>query len=386
MILTNKMGLPESVVNVIRRQIYKPREDRVRVSELIHNPLIKRLTLDHWDEITADASEFFNVLLGTSVHYILEQMAGANVLTEFTMQMDIPGTDKHLKGTLDRCVVTKRRMEDHKVVSVWSLIFGAEDGYEDYQAQQNLYRWMLKNLTGMDMKELRLNAYLKDWSQRDAERDKKYPEIPFQFINLPVWTDDQTKGYVNDRLKVHFSDPVECTPHEKWQKQTTFAIKAPNAAKAKMAKSHITNDYIKSKAEAVEVIKSKGWLQDLETGKLIIETRVGECVKCERYCLVRDICPYSDKSKVKHIEAKQDNVVDVSDKVQKVNETPIVEQPVIPQPETEVVDNPPPAKTVESKVVEPEKKEEPKSKTERKEKKRRGRPPGSKNKKKADKK
>jgi len=66
MIITNKHNVPNTIVNVVKANLQKPSRDVMRVSEIKNNPMVKHLTLKHWDEITQDVTDFHVEHVGNS--------------------------------------------------------------------------------------------------------------------------------------------------------------------------------------------------------------------------------------------------------------------------------------------------------------------------------
>jgi len=57
MILTNKFGLPDTIVNVLKRPQYSKGAAHISVTELLSPPQLVQLRAKHSDEIEQDASD-----------------------------------------------------------------------------------------------------------------------------------------------------------------------------------------------------------------------------------------------------------------------------------------------------------------------------------------
>ena len=277
MILTNKHNIPVALYNVIKKNIYKPTYDYTRVTELISAPLVKELTIKHWNEITADASDFLFSILGQSVHYILEQGTPENALGE--ERMSWKGKDGILSGKSD--LYHNEGIEDWKVTSVFSFLLGLK---EEWEAQLNVYKF-LWNMNHFPVKSLKINAILRDWMRGKAKFDMTYPQIPFLSYKVPLWDDKKAMEYVNTRFTIHQLGSVECTPHERWERPDSWAIKKEGNKKA----TRVLDTEIEAK-QYIENMKDEKAKE-----KMIIEHRLGERIKCNDYCLPRDFCPFNQK-------------------------------------------------------------------------------------------
>ncbi len=275
MILSNIHNLPSGIFNAVLNSIQEPKADVIRVTELINPPLCKQLALKNWDTITADASEFLWSLLGTGIHSVLATDE-AGVLIE--KRITAPIYDEILSGQVDRYIEKTQTIADYKSTSVWSYLFGIKP---EWVAQLNLYKYLLET-TGRTVKKLTINMILRDW-QTSKSVQADYPKIPFAVINIPVWDRDKTNEYITERIKIHQSEPLSCSPDERWQRKSTFAVMKEGRKSAVRVKDtqEEAQDYLDTEVKAVDQKKCQ-----------VVE-RVGEALKCKTYCLCRDICPYN---------------------------------------------------------------------------------------------
>ncbi len=275
MILTNIHNLPSGIFNAVVKSIQEPQAGVIRVTELINPPLCKKLTLENWDTITADASEFLWSLLGTGIHSVLAKDE-VDVLIE--KRITAPIYDEILSGQIDRFIKKTQTIADYKSTSVWSYLFGIKP---EWVSQLNLYKYLLET-TGYTVKRLTINMILRDWQMSKAVQSD-YPKIPFAVIDIPVWDRDKTNAYITERVKIHQAEPIPCSPDERWQRKSTFAVMKEGRKSAVRVKDsqEEAQDYLDTEVKAVDQKKCQ-----------VVE-RVGEALKCKSYCLVRDICPYN---------------------------------------------------------------------------------------------
>lgn len=305
--ITNRYNLPENIVNAIKAGIYKPRKDRVGVSQLINAPLIRQLTLKHWDNLEEDVSDRLWALLGTSVHYILEKGTPENAFGEEKLIVNTP------KGTISgkSDLYHNEEVSDWKITSVYSFLLGAKP---EWEAQLNVYKWLWEQ-NGFVVKKLTINAILRDWVRSKTLIDPEYPKIPFKTINVPMWDKDKIHFYILNRLELHSKEPLECTPEEKWVRPTTWAVMEEGKKRAKrvldteekaMKWLEDNSDFYIDILEGLYLVMKKGLkkpkgefmtkeealdhIKEEET--LYVVKRKGINVKCESYCNVSAFCPF----------------------------------------------------------------------------------------------
>jgi hypothetical protein len=267
--ITNHFNIPQAFVNAIGTP-YKPKTDSIGVTALIDSPLIRQLTIDHWDELEQDASDMIWMLLGNAVHYVLEKGAPLDAFGEEKLSVQI-GNMK-LTGKSD--IYHNRGIEDYKVTSVWSFVLGVKDAWI---AQLNIYKWLWEQL-GFPVDTLKINAILRDWQKGKAKFDPTYPQNNTISADIPMWSTPIVTEYIFDRLAYHAINPApECTPEEKWQRESSFAVMKGDNKRATRV--------FDTEAEAQEYAKSDS--------KYHVESRPGECVRCQDYCIVKSVCPYN---------------------------------------------------------------------------------------------
>lgn len=323
---TNKADLPEGIVNAIINDTYDKGKADYSVSQLNMPPQMLWLIKKHWDEITVDVSDEIWKLLGSNVHYILEKSQDASIekiaelrkyklekiqqlIKENQPNVDLLSqiktvlnqtepkpnpflmTEERFYGTLGGIVISgkpdwydllSKRIEDYKITSVWKII---RKDYEDYEAQLNIYKWLLDE-NGFDVTQLQINAILKDWKKYEMQRDENYPAIPVVKLNIPVWDKLFSVRYILERLErheqvKHLKDAEEvakhfpCTSKERWHGEDKYAIMKPGNSRA--------SKIFDKREEAELFLKS-------QSGDYVIEERPGVDKRCEEYCLVRDFC------------------------------------------------------------------------------------------------
>ena len=88
--------------------------------------------------------------------------------------------------------------------------------------------------------------------------------------------------YIETRVQLHMNpDPPVCTARDKWERETTYAVKKEGAKRAVKVYETL--------AEAEAHVNEK------PTDNLSIETRKGEAVRCLSYCPARNFCNEAGK-------------------------------------------------------------------------------------------
>ena len=286
---TNKHKLPKSLVDLVENMVYDPRESdpkRIGITTLIQNPRIKLLTLAHWEEIETDVSDYLWLLLVNAVHYVLgkieqDREKSSERLIEEKLVKVIDGIT--IVGKLDLYEYLTGSIEDWKITSVWSVRFGDHDNWEE---QLNPYAWLVQD-AGFPVKQLRINAILRDFKKSDRLRYADYPRVPFVTIPIKLWTPEEQLDFIKQRIEIFksaMSVPLDelpiCSPKERWKKDDAYAVyKNTNKSAARVLHT------------AEEADK---WLAKNNDGKskYRIEKRCGTDMKCQEYCNVNKFCSY----------------------------------------------------------------------------------------------
>lgn len=282
--ITNAHSLPEAVYNVLFLPGTPPIKGRYGVVDLCGAPLPRILKMQHWEEIEEDVSDKLFMLLGSSVHYVLEKGAPDSALAEEKLIVNHKGV--YIVGVTD--LYHNSIIEDWKVVSVFSFLLGDKP---EWERQLNCYAWLLGELE-FPVTGLRINAILRDWMKNKALRNPDYPAIPFQMVQVPLWEPDKASAYVEERIALHraaedtMTAPC-CNDEERWAKPTTYAVMKKGNKKASRV--------LETREEA------ETWADFNLFCKFEIVERPGEYTRCQSYCVSRAVCqynPYREEQKV----------------------------------------------------------------------------------------
>lgn len=278
--ITNRHGLPQTIMNVLARPQYSKGEAHASVTELIGSPRIAQLRRAHWEDIEEDASDMVWSLFGSALHNVLEHGKGENHIVEERLFLEMDGWT--ISGAIDLQEVEPDgiTISDYKCTSTWSVM----NDKLDWQRQLNIYAWLVEVVKKTPVKAVQIVAILRDWSAREAETRDDYPPSPITVVPVPLWPMEMREAYVRNRINAHnqalfaaeMDDKLpECTPDECWEKPTTFAIKKKGNKRATIV--------CKTEEEAQHQVNQLG-------EAYVVERRPGERTRCMRFCSVSPWC------------------------------------------------------------------------------------------------
>lgn len=290
--LTNRHGLPQTIINVLQRPQYSKGAAHISATELISSPRIVQLRRAHWDDIEEDASDMVWSLFGSALHNILQHGKDANHIVEERLFQTVDGWT--LSGAIDLQEVTADgiTISDYKCTSVWSVM----NDKMDWQRQLNIYAWLVESVKKVPVTALQIVGILRDWSAREAETREDYPPSPIAVVPVPLWPMEMREQYIRTRINAHsealFAADTAgtlppCTPEDCWEKPTTYAIKKPANKRATLV--------MRSLEEAEHQLKQLG-------AAYVIEQRPGERTRCERFCSVAPWCEQYQEYKQRSAE------------------------------------------------------------------------------------
>lgn len=284
--ITNKHGLPDTLMALATSDNYSKGDADYSVTEIISPARIARLRRKHYTQMTQDVSDMMWQLLGSALHVVAEKGQTEGYITEERLYAEIDGVI--LSGAIDIQKVTPQGIEitDYKFTSAWSL---RQDKFE-WDAQQNIYAYLVRRAKKLPVTKVQICALVRDWSRREAATKPSYPQSPIVVIDLKMWTNEETEKYIRERLNAHRDSKVSadwneelppCDESERWSRDTQYAVKREGRK---------TAIRVLDNAEAAEAmaIEEKGY----------VEVRKGESVRCTgNYCGVNEWCSQYQQSK-----------------------------------------------------------------------------------------
>ena len=297
--ITNELNLPQPIVTAVTQQNYDPGPSDITVTSLIDSPQVRKLKSEFENHLVEDASMRVWALFGDAIHQILDDIPENKLVTNrlyLPVEIEVDGVTKvfTIGGLVDRCVLLKEEnsivLQDYKTATTWEHIFGIKP---DRERQLNLYALMINTLTQYKVDRIEAVMLFKDWTANQIERNADYPKRPVQIYELPLWEQEQTLKYIEDRLLAHFYEEPTCTAEERWEKNGTFRL-MPESYEAKTRALRVTN----TKQEMDDYLE---WCKEhrpsvLKKNPIVIETPPVQ-VRCSKnsigysYCPVSEFCP-----------------------------------------------------------------------------------------------
>jgi len=274
---TNRYNLPQPLYDALIYDDYEHGGD-ISVTGLIKPVRQYQLEKRHADEIEIDASDMLWALLGKIGHRIIEKMDVPTGFPEERLYLNINGWKVAAKPDL---WIEPHNLEDYKYTTVWSYIYGLKPEWEQ---QLNMYTPFYRE-AGFPVKALKVNAIFRDHMKSKQKIGPKYP-APVQVMNVPLWPEEQQRQFIIDRVVFHqlyigmIDDVLPlCTPEERWEKPTTYAVMKKGRKKALRV--------FNSEEEAMSY--------DAMNPDNHIEKRPGRSPRCEDYCNASKFCSQWEK-------------------------------------------------------------------------------------------
>lgn len=278
--ITNKSGLPQTLVNVMERDPYTRGGARLSVTQLIGSPRISILRARHDNEMSMDVTDGIWSMMGRAMHSLAEAGADANHIAEERIHTTVLGWT--LSGGIDlqRLRDGVAVIEDYKVTSAWAVM----NEKPEWEHQLNVYSYLVTKEKGWTVDQLNVIAFIRDWSRMKAGTQDGYPSAPVIRVPVKLWSVDQQRAYIEERVRIHqdaatadqFGDDLPfCTDAERWVKPSKWAVMKPG------------------RKTAVRVFDTEAEAKDFSannTGTDVVE-RPGGATRCaEDFCSVSQWC------------------------------------------------------------------------------------------------
>jgi len=277
--LTNKAELPDPIVQAVKNDSYDAGDSDITVTQLIQPPRKVELERRHDGEMEEDVADRIYALIGQTVHEILERAEGVMLAEQ---RLYTPVNEWAVSGKFDRCALIDGGklgvvLQDYKLASVWEAISGLK---QDRIDQLNLLAELARQ-NGYRVDKLQAVLIYRDWSRLKAEHDKTYPQQQVAVFDVPLWFMDDAQRFMARRVQAHQEarqlsddDLPACTPEERWQKETQYAVHTPGRKKA--LKLH--NSQVDAEAHARQIDGA------------YVQERPGEATRCKHYCHALPFC------------------------------------------------------------------------------------------------
>jgi hypothetical protein len=281
--ITNKNNLPSIFENYSQRNAYDSGGADFTPSSLAESAMITHLSKVHADKLTHDVSDDIMSILGNAIHSILEKGAEEGDLIEHRMFSEFEGYT--ISGCADRMYKDGDdwKIQDWKSTSS-STIMHNPTGKHEWVAQQSIYAWLaFKN--GMNVTDVEVVCIVRDWikSQAAYKRASGYPEAAVVVIPLTLWSHEETESYMRERIAaLTAKEPADCTPSERWQGDTVYAVHKYVAGGA-LSKRAVPKGLHSSSYDAEAFVLDNAILGE-------VQVRPGKPNRCADWCGVSDFC------------------------------------------------------------------------------------------------
>ena len=276
--LTNKQRIPKALADAVRQSAseYNNFGSNLSASSVLKPVRIYWLEKRYADEIESDVADNIWSFLGTATHYAAEKAGEKDkgTIAEERYFKDIDGWK--FSAQIDNYEIKRKILTDFKITSVYSLKGDVKD---DWVVQLNSQKLLMEE-AGHPVEKLQICGIGRDWSKMGMLRDKDYPKHQVKLIKIPLWTNEKTQEFLEDRvelLKSYESTPddelPECTVEERWATPAKYAVKKKGAKRA-------TKLHECPKTAAKHATDIGG----------IVEERKGENKRCDMYCDVNRWC------------------------------------------------------------------------------------------------
>lgn len=278
--VTNKLGLPQPLVDAVTREHRRvPR--RYSVTELQKGVREAILARRHDGEIECDVSEMVWAIFGTAVHSVLENARESETqLKESKLVQEMPN-GYELSGIFDLYDDSTGTVTDYKTASVWKVKFG---DYSDWREQTLMYCWMLRRL-GFDAKRGEVVAMLKDHSKTKAKVGD-HPPLPVFTVgwdfdekdidDIGMWLEDRFNLIAACEELPDEKLPM-CSDEERWHRPGKFAVMKPGR---------------KSALKLFDDEDAAWFYAEEKGGGCWVQHRPGEDRKCMEYCAAAPFCAH----------------------------------------------------------------------------------------------
>lgn len=287
--ITNRHGLPKTIVNAIERDPYHMGDARISVTGLLKPPRISLLYKKYSDLIEKDVADNIWALFGQAIHSILERGGDEEHIPEERLFISCRGWRISGQVDLQKVSDTVVNIQDYKSTSAYAVMHDKPEWVE----QTNCYAHLVRVCKGLTVQSLSIVAFVRDWNRHQAQANSDYPQSPCVVVPIPLWTPERAEAFIDERVRIHQDaqagwdmgdDPPQCTDEERWMRTPTYAVVKQGNKRA----SKVFDD----PTEATKYAEFRG-------AAFVVETRKAEPIRCSGdYCGVSQWCrQYADWKK-----------------------------------------------------------------------------------------
>lgn len=290
--ITNKLGLPQTLVNLARRDRYSRGKSRISVTQLIDSPRVRLMREQYDDQIEVDVSDMVWPLMGQAFHYVVEQGADNEHLPEERLFMNVNGWTISGGIDLQRVGVSADGtaeviISDYKLTSAWAIMHNKAD----WERQLNCYAHLVEKTKNYKVTGLQIVAVCRDWNRHEAGYKEGYPHAAITVVPQRLWGEAERLSYIEGRVTLHQEAErrqewgeglLECSDEERWYKPGKLAVIKEGGKRA----LKIFDWDARVEAEAFA-----------QGNKAKVEERPGTNTRCESFCQISQWCEQFQKIK-----------------------------------------------------------------------------------------
>lgn len=277
MIITNLKGLPAPMFEAVQANPYSRGKSDISVTDLIDSPRLVALREAHSEELTSDTSDLMWSLMGQVMHGILERAGIKSGKGDTETRLYAKIKNWIISGQYDY-IDEQGVLWDWKFVSVYEYINGIKTSRAE---QLNTYAY-LASLNNQKVTGLRVGFVFRDWSPRQAQNDRSYPQSQAMEYSIPLWSLLQQKLFVEQRVELHQAARQvlpECSKKDRWQQDDKWAVTKQGNKRA----DRLFDNLLAAQAHAR--------IKQVTAGNTYnTEHRPGVSTRCALYCPVLDYC------------------------------------------------------------------------------------------------
>jgi len=271
---TNNHNLPDRVIRVLKGKYKerKPELNRLSITDLIDDPLPRILFINHWDDIVRDYSDLLTMVQGIALHSRYEDCA-----------TDDDDMEHKFEDIVDGVIVVGKAdnyLEPLLLEVKQTGVYGPKYRIPKWTKQMNCYAQQRRS-RGDIVEELGVDVWYRDWKQSNIHW-KDYPQIPYEYIKLDLWSFEKQDNYIRSQVQKHLSHPVFDKPEQyerpcsdkqrgiRWE-----AYKGKNKTPTKVGDTYDeVSQWCLTQPHKFEIRQSKP-------------------IFCQRYCKARSVCPFA---------------------------------------------------------------------------------------------
>jgi len=301
--LTNKHGLPASLVSILQNDTYRVQiddpalqalvesGDHISVTSLIKGEKEAELQSRHYREVERDVTDRIWTLEGQAWHAMFESTFREmpHVMVELRSGVVVDGYA--ITGQCDLYNSSSGQLVDFKRTSV-----SKAGKQKEHEIQLNLNAYLIRKQRGLPVKSLEIWQLFRDW-KKTLVRDG-YPDCAFKTVPYEMWSDSDCESYIAEKVRrrkqcegLEDDEIKECSKSERWQSSTKILLFSYKKGSTELGAKPCKVAY---SMEEIESYKAANSHYKDQTPKIYapVQYSEGKPVKCLGYCDVAQFCHF----------------------------------------------------------------------------------------------